>query len=269
MTPPVALTIAGSDSSAGAGIQADVKTFAALGVYAATAVTAVTAQSSSEVRLVFALPAAVVAAQVEAVLDDLPVRAVKTGMLATAEVVELVADLAAAGRLPNLVVDPVMAASVGTRLLDEDAEHLYRTRLLPAATVFTPNRQEAEVLLGHPLPTLDEVRRAAIELAGLTRGVVVVTGGDTTADGDGRVTDVVACGDRAVLLTAPRVDTANTHGTGCTFASAVAAGLARGSEPIAAVRAAQQFVHRALAGAATWEFASGHGPLDHFHWEEQ
>jgi hydroxymethylpyrimidine/phosphomethylpyrimidine kinase len=262
MNPAVALTIAGSDSGGGAGIQADLKAFAALGVFGTSAITAVTAQNTAEVRLVHRLPLDVVRAQVDAVLDDLPVAAVKTGMLADAAVVELVVDLVTAGRLPNLVVDPVMVASTGARLLDEHAEQLY-AELLPVAKVFTPNLVEAGVLVGGPLTSVAHQRDAARALASCTQGTVVVKGGH----GRGDAVDVVCRGGDLYELRADRVRTANNHGSGCSFASAIAAGLARGLDVPAALEQAKQFVTRAVRGAARWHLGAGRGPLDHFHWE--
>lgn len=266
MTPPVALTIAGSDSGAGAGIQADLKTFAALGVFGTSAITALTAQNTAAVLGVLAVDAAFVVAQAEAVLDDLPVRAVKTGLLATPGTVAAVADLAAAGRLPNLVVDPVMVASTGRRLLDPDAEALYRDRLLAVSVVTTPNAREAGVLVGEPLRTVDERRDAAARLGALGAGVVVITGGDTPSGNE--AIDVVWGVDDLTELTAPRVATRNTHGSGCSFAAAVAAGLARGASVHDALLAAKSFVHDAIEQAACWQLGSGHGPLNHLQWEE-
>jgi hydroxymethylpyrimidine/phosphomethylpyrimidine kinase len=267
VNPPVVLTIAGSDSGGGAGIQADLKTFAAFGVFGTSAITAVTAQNTAEVRVVHALPVEVVRAQIEAVLDDLPVAAVKTGMLATTEILELVATLANAGRLPNLVVDPVMVSSTGARLLDEEAERRYGQRLLPAATVFTPNLFEAGVLVGRDIATLADQQGAARELAARTSGIVVVKGGHATTDAGDRAADAIAGRGVDDLVVRPRVDTINNHGSGCTFASAVAAGIANGVSPAVAITAAKDFVHRAIAGAARWDLGSGHGPLDHFGWE--
>ncbi len=281
-TPVVALTIAGSDSSGGAGVQADLRTFAALGVHGASAFAALTAQNTVGVQDVLRVPAAFVEAQVASVLDDLDVRGVKTGMLATRENVVAVAALARAGRLPNLVVDPVMVASTGARLLDPDAETAYRGQLVPAARVVTPNRAEAEVLVGRPLPTLDDVRTAALELAGSGPEVVVITGGVAPrddrsnadpgaghADADSAATAidvVVDAGGRVHELPAPRVGTGNDHGTGCSFAAATAARLALGDDPLDAIRAAKCFVHRALVGAAPWRLGAGHGPIDHLGW---
>ena len=182
MTPPVALTIAGSDSSGGAGIQADLKTFAALGVYGTCAITALTAQNTCGVAGIHVVPADFVVAQIEAVLDDLPVAAVKTGMLATPAIVSAVADLAAAGRLPKLVVDPVMVASSGDRLLEPEAEALYVEALLPHASLLTSNLREAEVLLGTPIRTLAEQREAACALGALGPAIVVIKGGHPVSD---------------------------------------------------------------------------------------
>lgn len=268
MTPPVALTIAGSDSGGGAGIQADLRTFAAHGVHGASAVAALTAQNTVEVRGVLATPAAFLVDQIETVLADLPVAAVKTGMLATTANVEAVADLAVAGRLPNLVVDPVMVSSSGHRLLDPDAEVAYLRDLLPHALVATPNCREAAVLLGgRTIATRADQRDAARELAGLGPRVVVVKGGDLVdPDDPGIAVDVVAHDVTLDELAVPRLPTANNHGTGCSFASAVAAGLALGREPLDAVRDAKAFVTAAIAGAARWRLGAGHGPIDHLGW---
>lgn len=272
MTPPVALTIAGSDSGAGAGIQADLKTFAALGVYGTTAITAVTAQSTTEVRRVEPLAPDLVLAQIEAVLDDLAVVAVKTGMLADAAVIALVADLAEMGRLPNLVVDPVLVSSTGARLLARDAEHLYVDRLLRHARVITPNLAEAAALLGGEITTLDDQRSAARALGAHGPEVVVVKGGHRLPgdDGDdGDAVDIVWDGERCTELRATRIETANVHGTGCSFASAIAAGLARGLTVGEALRVAKTFVHHAIDGAARWRLGAGHGPIDHFGYNQE
>lgn len=269
MTPPVALTVAGSDSGGGAGLQADLKAFAAFEVFGACAVTALTAQSTTGVSGVLPVPGEFVVAQVEAVLGDLDVRAVKTGMLGTADVVRAVAGLAAAGRLPHLVVDPVMVASSGARLLQADAERAYVELLLPHAEVLTPNLHEAQALLGAEITTLAEQREAARALAALGPRVVVVKGGHAVRDSGEQAVDVVWDGVRATELRAPRVDTRNDHGTGCTFAAAVTAGLARGADVADAVQAAKQHVARALAGGAGWRLGAGHGPLDTLLWTER
>ena len=264
-TPTSALSIAGSDSGGGAGIQADLKTFAALRVHGTTAVTAVTAQNTAEVRGVVALEAAFVRLQVETVLDDIAVRAVKTGMLATAAVVREVAALAAEGRLPHLVVDPVLVSSSGHRLLEPDGVEAYLDLLLPQALVATPNLREAAVLGGTEVASLRDLdaRVAVAEQirAGGAR-YVVVKGGHLTDSAD----DVVAGPHGVEVLPGTRVATVNDHGTGCSFSAAVAALLATGSAVPEALVGAKEFVARALAGGASWRLGSGHGPLDHFGW---
>jgi hydroxymethylpyrimidine/phosphomethylpyrimidine kinase len=266
VNPPVALTIAGSDSGGGAGIQADLKTFAALGVFGTSAVTALTAQNTVGVRGVHAVPAPFVVAQVEAVLDDLPVAAVKTGMLATAEIVQAVAALAGAGRLPRLVVDPVMVASSGDRLLEPAAERRYVEDLLPHASVVTPNLKEAEVMLGRPITTLADQRAAAADLATLGPSTVVVKGGHAVSDTPGEAVDVVWHRGEVRELRSPRIDTPNNHGSGCSFASAIAALLAKDQPLDYAVDAAKAFVWRAVSAGKAWSLGAGHGPLDHFGW---
>lgn len=267
-TPPVALTVAGSDSGGGAGIQADLRMFAAAGVFGTSAVTALTAQNTVGVRGVHPVPAAFVVAQIEAVLDDLEVAAVKTGMLATAGIIGALAELGARRRLPNLVVDPVMVASSGARLLEAGAERLYLERLFPLARVVTPNLAEAEALLGGAIRTRAEQREAAAALAGTGPEVVIVTGGHAVSDDPGVAVDVVASGGSVTELRAPRIATSNTHGSGCSFAAAVAAHLALGEDPLVAVEHAKHRVHRAIAGAARWRLGAGHGPLDHLGWEQ-
>ena len=264
-TPPVVLTIAGSDSGGGAGIQADLRTLAAFGVHGCSAIAALTAQSTTEVRAVLPTPAGFLRAQIETVLDDFDIVAVKTGMLATAENVAVVADLAATGRLPNLVVDPVMVSSTGARLLDADAEALYREMLIPLATVITPNSREAAALTGLVVDGVVGQSAAAIELVRLGAPYVVVKGGDQV--GDEAIDVLVASPEPGPTfprqLVGPRIDTVNTHGTGCSFASAIAAGLARGEEPVDAVAHAKTYVAAALRRAAGWRLGAGHGPIDH------
>jgi hydroxymethylpyrimidine/phosphomethylpyrimidine kinase len=259
--PPVVLTIAGSDSGGGAGIQADLRTFSAFGLHGTSAIAALTAQSTVEVRSVLPTPAPFLREQIETVLDDLDVVAVKTGMLATAANVAVVADLAAAGRLPKLVVDPVMVSSVGARLLDPDAEAAYTERLLPLAVVATPNSREASVLTGAEVEGEAAQHAAARSLAAAGARWVVVKGGDQIG---GDAIDVLAGpGTPPTSLPAPRVFTRNTHGTGCSFASAVAAGLALGLDPPKAVARAKAYVRAALVRAADWRLGAGHGPIDH------
>jgi hydroxymethylpyrimidine/phosphomethylpyrimidine kinase len=272
----VALTIAGSDSGAGAGIQADLKAMSALGVFATTVVTAVTAQNTAEVTAVHPVPTDLVAAQIDAVLDDFDVRSVKTGMLATTATVRLVADRATAGDLPALVVDPVMVASTGRRLLDDDAVSTYRDRLAPQALLLTPNLFEAAILAGLK-PTENADVAVMVDLATRIHALgptwVLVKGGHLPgvhASGHGpgpdRVTDVLFDGTDVTVLEHDRVDTRNNHGTGCSLASATAALLATGLDVASAVGQATTFVHRALVGAAGWDLGRGHGPLDPFGW---
>jgi hydroxymethylpyrimidine/phosphomethylpyrimidine kinase len=262
VTPPVALTIAGSDSGGGAGIQADLKTFAANGVFGTTAVTALTAQNTVGVTGVHVPPWEFVDAQITAVLTDLPVAAVKTGMLATVEMVELVARRAEAGELPLLVVDPVMVASSGDRLLDEEAETAYLERLFPHALVVTPNLREASLLVGRQLSDVADMAKAAAQLAMTGARYVLVKGGHLAGD----AIDVLFDGDQVHQLSSPRIDTVNVHGTGCTTAAAITAFLARGETVVEAVKAAKLYTRSAIEGAAGWRLGAGHGPVDHFGW---
>jgi hydroxymethylpyrimidine/phosphomethylpyrimidine kinase len=262
----VALTIAGSDSGGGAGIQTDLVTFAALGVHGASVVTALTAQNTRGVLGVHVPPVAFLREQLDAVLSDLPVAAVKTGMLATAEIVDAVAEAAAAGRLPRLVVDPVLVSSTGARLLDPGAETAYVERLLPHALVTTPNTREAAALLGRPVETVDDARGAARDLAALGPRWVVVKGGHLPArDTAGAEVAVDVVHDAATGTTRelrlPRVATRNDHGTGCTFAAATAALLARGVDVPDALSEAKAFVHRGLVASSGWTLGGGHGPV--------
>jgi hydroxymethylpyrimidine/phosphomethylpyrimidine kinase len=262
MTPPVALTIAGSDSGGGAGVQADVATFAALGVHGTCAVTAVTAQDTRGVHAVHVVPPETVVAQTAVVLDDFAVAAVKTGMLATAATVRAVGFLAARDQLPRLVVDPVLVSSAGQPLVDDAGREAYLEGLFPHATVVTPNLGEARALLGRQVRTLDEMRPAAAELAALGPAVVV-TGGHLAPDGSSSSVDVLHTGGRTYELRGPWVDTRNTHGTGCTFSAALAARLAHGDDVPTAVRAAKHYVTAALTAAAHRRLGHGAGPLAH------
>lgn len=260
-TPAVALTIAGSDSGGGAGIQADLRAFGANGAFGASVITAVTAQNTVGVDAVHLLPTGIVDSQLDSVLSDLPVAAVKTGMLATAELVGRIADRAEAGALPRLVVDPVLVSATGHRLLDEDALRTYRDRLLPQAQVVTPNLAETEALLGVEIADLDTAADAARALVDLGVTTAVVKGGHL--EGPDAV-DVVAHADGTVrYLTAPRIDTSNVHGTGCTFAAAIAALLASDLPVDAALDAAKTYVTATITGAVGWRLGAGCGPLDH------
>jgi hydroxymethylpyrimidine kinase/phosphomethylpyrimidine kinase len=256
VTPPVVLTIAGSDPTGGAGIQADLKTFAAHRVYGVSVVTAVTTQNSHGVTDVYPVPSAVVGTQLGVLLEDVPVAAVKVGMLATAEIAAVVAGRARAGLLPNLVLDPVLLSSSGFRMGVRAAVE----RLLPYATVVTPNVDEAEALLGWPVTTTADMAGAAGQLAAKGATYAVVTGGDVAGE---EAVDAVWTPAGARFLSAPRVATRNTHGTGCTFASAVAARLALGVDVPDALQGAKEYVTRALRDAVDWELGSGTGPLNH------
>jgi len=260
MTPITsALTIAGSDSSGGAGIQADLKTFAAYGVYGVSAVTAVTAQNTQGVAESSPLAADLVAAQIEAVAADVAVQAVKTGMLATAAIVEAVAAAIRALELPLVVVDPVMVSKNGRPLLDEDGVAMLKTELLGLAAVVTPNIPEAERLTGRRIDSLEQARAAAVEIQQLGASAVVVTGGHAPGD---VIVDVLFDGAAFTELEAARIGAEPAHGTGCTFASAVAANLALGRPLVDAVVDAQAYVRGAIEHAL--EIGRGRRVLDHF-----
>lgn len=270
-TPPVALTIAGSDSGGGAGIQADLATFAALGVHGASAITAVTVQDTTGVHQVHHVPVEVVLAQVHAVVTDLRPTAVKTGMLGESGIVRSLGALAADGLLPQLVVDPVLVSTSGHRLAGRGVVASLREHLLPHADVITPNTDEAAVLLGcHPAASLEEQSTQARALLELGCTAVVVTGGAFARSPGGhgcsnhvQRTDVVATARGVRVLAGPEIDTRNDHGTGCTFASAIAGSLATGLPLDAAVQAARSFVQQALQRAASWQLGRGRGPVSH------
>lgn len=255
-TTPVALSIAGSDSGGGAGIQADLKTFEAFGVFGTTALTAVTAQNTVGVSAVHPIPVATVEAQIDAVVADLGPAAVKTGMLATAELVAAVGARIAHHRLSRYVLDPVMVATSGDRLLDPDAEGAVASRLVPLAALVTPNLPEAETLVGGSIGSESEMLEAARALVGMGAGAALVKGGHL--DGD-TLLDVLWDGSAARTWRRPRIPTRNTHGTGCALSAAACAGLARGRSVEAAVDDAIRFVERAIAAAPG--LGQGHGPL--------
>jgi hydroxymethylpyrimidine/phosphomethylpyrimidine kinase len=256
MKIPVALTVAGSDSGGGAGIQADLKTFAALGVHGTSAITAITAQNTLTVDAIFELPVAIIVAQIDAVVGDLGVAAAKTGMLASSKIIEAVAASIERHRIEKLVVDPVMVAKGGAKLLRDDAIQALRTRLLPLAAIITPNLPEAEVILGRRIRTVDDRREAARDLVALGTRAAVVKGGHAGDD----VTDVYWDGSAMVELPGVRVATQNTHGSGCVFSAAIAAGLAKGLEPLDAVREAKEFISAAIEQSL--EIGHGHGPVN-------
>src|SRR5262245_18062968 len=254
-----ALAIAGSDSGGGAGIQADLKTFAALGVYGTSAITAVTAQNTLGVMGSVALEADFVAAQIEAVAGDITIHATKIGMLANAAIVEAVVAAIEELELPLVVVDPVMIAKSGDRLLDEDGVLAIRAELLPLARVVTPNLPEAEALSGRRVQSLADARDAARTIHKLGARAVIIKGGHRESS---EIVDLLLDGDEIYELRTPRIRTRNTHGTGCTFASAVAAHLALGRTLPEAAERAQKYVAGAIAHALP--IGHGHGPLNHF-----
>ena len=262
---PRAMTIAGSDSGGGAGIQADLKTFAALRVFGTSALTAVTAQNTLRVTDALELPTPLICSQIDAIMADIGTDAVKTGMLSSSAVIEAVADKIQEYDLRRLVVDPVMVAKGGDRLLQEEAVETLRQVLIPLAEVVTPNVPEAEVLTGRRIETLDDARDAAQELVRMGARTAVVKGGHL----DGPATDIMYDGNEFRAFTSQRVETTSTHGTGCTFASAIAAGLAKGLSVRDAVSQAKRYVTATIRRA--FPMGGGHGPLNHFYglWEQQ
>jgi hydroxymethylpyrimidine/phosphomethylpyrimidine kinase len=256
---PRALTIAGSDSGGGAGIQADLKTFFALGVYGTSAVTAVTAQNTQGVRAIHEIPPEVVAAQIDAVMEDIGADAAKTGMLSGVPIIEVVADRLRAHSVAALVVDPVMVAKSGDALLRPEAVQALLTLILPLAAVVTPNAPEAAVLSGVEVTDAATAREAARRIHALGPKMVIVKGGHL--DGE-RSDDLVFDGRTFEVLTGRRIDTPHTHGTGCTFSAAIAACLARGLDPLAAAREARAFLQGAIEHAEP--LGRGHGPVNHF-----
>jgi phosphomethylpyrimidine kinase len=258
------MTIAGSDSSGGAGIQADLKTFAALGVYGTSVITAITVQNTQGVFRVEALSPELVAAQIDAVVSDIGADVVKTGMLADATIVEVVAAKLRQYGLTEVVVDPVLEAKGGVTLLPADGLAVLRKQLLPQALVVTPNVAEASTLVGRSLDGWDDLRQAAREIAEMGARNVVITGGHL----EGPPTDLFFDGRQFHEFAAPRVDTDNTHGTGCTFASAIAAALAKGSSPRQAVATAKAYVSKALQ--MSYPVGRGQGPVHHFfrYWQD-
>ncbi len=258
---PRALTIAGSDSSGGAGIQADIKTFTALRVYGMSAITSVTAQNTVGVTGVHDLPPAFVAEQIDDVAGDIGVDAAKTGMLSNAAIIEAVADAIARHHIERLVVDPVMVAKSGDRLLQEQAREALVQRILPLAYMVTPNAPEAAILAGIPVETPKDAREAAHRIAALGPKYVLMKGGHLHME---EAVDYLFDGEDIIEFAAPRFATKNTHGTGCTYSAAIAAHLAKGATALAAVRAAKSYLTEAIRHSLN--LGKGHGPLNHF-WE--
>lgn len=262
MTHPIALTIAGSDSGGGAGIQADLKTFSALGAYGASVITAITAQNTRAVTAVQLIEPAIIRAQLAAVFNDLPPQAVKIGMLGSPENIRAVADFLRQYRDIPLVLDPVMVAKSGDKLLQDEAIAALRDELLPLATLITPNLPEAAVLLGRDISTAADMSQATGELRALGAPAVLLKGGHLqTTDSN----DLLDDGMETLWLPAPRHPGRNTHGTGCTLSSAITAYLARGASLREAVEQGKAYIGKAIAAADRLQIGSGHGPVHHFH----
>jgi hydroxymethylpyrimidine/phosphomethylpyrimidine kinase len=267
------LTIATSDSGGGAGVQADLKTFSALGCYGMSVFAALTAQNTTAVTGIFPIPPAFIAEQIDAVMTDIGVDAVKIGMLYSAEIIAVVAERLARYKAPNIVLDPVMVAKSGASLLRDDAVEALKTQLLPLAAVLTPNLPEASALLGRPVEKAEDMPAACADLAGFGPGAVLLKGGHLSGEKSsdflyvlpGRGED----GKLLLTLEGERIETPNTHGTGCTLSSAIAAGLARGLGIEAAVRAAKDYIAAAIRAGAMYKLGKGYGPVHHFHtfWE--
>ena len=263
MTIPIALTIAGSDSSGGAGIQADLKTFAALGVYGASVVTALTAQNTRGVSGIHLVPADFVTAQIDAVFGDFDVNAVKIGMVAQLATVDAIVAALTRWTPQHVVLDPVMVATSGDRLLAADAVEALRTKLIPRVSLLTPNLPEAAALLDEPVAESEAaIERQGFGLLAMGCPAVLIKGGH----GQGAESiDYLVRGSGIIALAAPRIVTQNTHGTGCSLASAIAAGLAKGTEMEIAVRNAKTWVSAAITAADRLAVGHGHGPIHHFH----
>ncbi|MBW4692475.1 MAG: bifunctional hydroxymethylpyrimidine kinase/phosphomethylpyrimidine kinase [Lyngbya sp. HA4199-MV5] len=257
---PVAMTIAGSDSGGGAGIQADLRTFAFHRVHGTCAITCITAQNTLGVDRVDALPPEAVVAQVKAVIQDIGIQAAKTGMLLNQEIIQAVAAQIEAWRITNLVVDPVMVSRTGAQLIDDAAIATLKAVLIPHATVLTPNRYEAQMLSGVEVHTLEEMQTAAQRIYQLGAKAVLVKGGGM--EGDLRGVDVWFDGQQLETLTTTTVNTMNTHGTGCTLSAAIAANLALGHDPLTATRRAKAYVTQALHHSLA--IGQGQGPVGHF-----
>jgi hydroxymethylpyrimidine/phosphomethylpyrimidine kinase len=263
MTIPIALTIAGSDSSGGAGIQADLKTFAAFSVYGASVITALTAQNTVGVSGIHPVPADFVTAQIDAVFGDLDVKAVKIGMVAQRAVIDAIVEGLERWSPKHVVLDPVMVATSGDRLLATDAIEALRVKLIPRASLLTPNLPEAAALLDEPVASSEAaIGSQGKRLLALGCGAVLIKGGHGQGD---ESTDYLIRRDSVIALAAPRIATKNTHGTGCSLSSAIAAGLAKGNDLETAVRNAKTWISAAISAADRLGVGHGHGPIHHFH----
>ena len=258
------LTIAGSDSGGGAGIQADLKTIAANGCYGMSVITALTAQNTLGVSGIHAVPVDFVRAQLDAVLPDIGCDAVKIGMLFSAELIRTVAEGLRRHGVQRIVLDPVMVAQSGDKLVQDEAIDALKQYLIPHADLITPNLPEAAVLLGRDIGTAEEIRQAAVELAGLGCGAVIIKGGHLPS-GDCDDCLYLAAEKRMITFPGKRVATTNNHGTGCTLSSAIAANMAKGAAVEEAVRRAKEYITAAIAAGAAYKIGNGHGPVHHFH----
>ncbi len=254
---PKAMTIAGSDSGGGAGIQADLKTFFALGVYGTSVVTAVTAQNTSEVAAIAEVPDEVVIAQIDTVAEDIGADAVKTGMLSSGSIIQNVADRLQAWGIPWLVVDPVMVSKSGATLLNPNAVQALKRELLPLASIVTPNIPEAEIIAGMTISADSDVREAARRIHALGPKIVVIKGGHL----DGPAVDLMFDGADFLPIEGERIDTQNTHGTGCTFSAAIVAFLAHGLSPTMSIQMAKRYLEAALRSSRS--IGEGHSPVNH------
>ncbi len=255
-----ALTIAGSDSGGGAGIQADIKTFTALGVYGTSVLTSVTAQNTKGVFGIYDIPLEGIRKQLEAVMSDIGTDAIKIGMLSKKEIVKEVASFLKEVKGIPIVLDPVMVAKGGSPLLADDANEAIKNELFPLAAVITPNIPEAEALTGMNISSIDDMKIAAEKLLSYGSQSVIIKGGHLTDTAE----DILYNGKQWVSLPGQRIETKNTHGTGCTFSSAITAELAKGKEIISAVERAKQYIQMAIAGADELKIGSGHGPTNHW-----
>ena len=262
------LTIAGSDSGGGAGIQADIKTISAIGCYGMSVITALTAQNTRGVTAIHALPPSFVVEQMAAVFTDIGADAVKIGMLYSAELIEAVTEALNKHRARNIVLDPVMVAQSGDKLLQDDAIQAIKDHLMPLADVVTPNLPEAEVLLGQKIENFEDMQRAARSLAQFGSRSILIKGGHLE---ESKSTDLLYLTeeDRFVMLEAERIESRNNHGTGCTLSSAIAAYLSRGNRTEDAVRKAKTYIQNAIRAGAQYKIGHGHGPVHHFFefWE--
>lgn len=259
---PRALTIAGSDCSGGAGLQADLKVFFRFGVFGQSVVTAVVAENTVGVQGVASVRPDFVAMQIDSCISDIGADVVKTGMLVDSDIVTVVAERLRFHDVRRLVIDPVMCAKNGDRLIAEDAVQTLVTRLFPMATVVTPNVPEAEALWGRKIETLMDFRTAAVAIRAMGPRIVVMKGGHSPVNPEGESVDYVLSGDDWVAVSGPRGSDRNTHGTGCTFSAAIAACMARGDDPVTAVRTAKKYITEAIATAP--DLGHGHGPVNHW-----